>query len=41
MGRTFDGIHRTTFIINELGVIEKIIKKVKTKSHTEQILELY
>ena len=39
MGKTYDGIHRTTFIINEAGVIEKIIKKVKTKVHTEQILE--
>ncbi len=39
MGKTFDGIHRITFIVNERGNIEKIISKVKTKSHTEQILE--
>lgn len=39
MGRTFDGVHRTTFIIDESGNIEKIFKKVKTKAHTEQILE--
>ncbi|MFB9057580.1 thioredoxin-dependent thiol peroxidase [Mariniflexile ostreae] len=39
MGRTFDGIHRTTFVINEKGVIEKVIDKVKAKNHTEQILE--
>jgi peroxiredoxin Q/BCP len=39
MGKTYDGIHRTTFVINEGGIIEKIIKKVKTKVHTEQILE--
>lgn len=37
MGKTYDGIHRTTFLINEEGVIESIIKKVKTKVHTEQI----
>ncbi|MEJ6735832.1 MAG: thioredoxin-dependent thiol peroxidase [Flavobacteriales bacterium] len=37
MGRIYDGIHRTTFIINEKGMIESIIKKVKTKIHTEQI----
>lgn len=37
MGKTYDGIHRTTFIIDENGVIEKIIRKVKTKIHTEQI----
>ena len=39
MGRTFDGIHRTTFVIDENGVIEKVITKVKTKHHTVQILE--
>jgi len=39
MGREFDGIHRTTFIINENGLIEDIIEKVKTKEHTQQILK--
>ena len=39
MGKEYDGIHRTTFIINEEGIIEKIFTKVKTKEHTEQILE--
>lgn len=38
MGRTFDGIHRTTFVIDENGVIEEVITKVKTKAHAEQIL---
>lgn len=38
MGREFDGIHRTTFVIDENGVIEDVIKKVKTKAHSEQIL---
>ena len=38
MGREFDGVHRTTFVIDENGVIEKVIKKVKTKDHTAQIL---
>ena len=38
MGKVYEGIHRTTFIINESGMIEKVIKKVKTKEHTEQIL---
>ena len=41
MGRIYDGIHRTTFVIDEQGVIEKIFIKVKTKTHTEQILESY
>ena len=38
MGREFDGILRTTFIIDENGTIEKIIKKVKTKTHASQIM---
>jgi len=38
MGREYDGIHRTTFVIDEKGMIEDIITKVKTKAHTEQIL---
>lgn len=39
MGREFDGIHRTTFIIDENGIIEDIIEKVKTKEHASQILK--
>ena len=38
MGREYDGIHRTTFVIDEKGVIEDVITKVKTKDHTAQIL---
>jgi peroxiredoxin Q/BCP len=40
MGKEYDGIHRTTFIINEDGNIKNIISKVKTKAHTSQILDL-
>jgi peroxiredoxin Q/BCP len=39
MGREYDGIHRITFVIDEKGVIEEIITKVKTKEHTAQILK--
>lgn len=39
MGREFDGIHRTTFIIDENGTITDVIEKVKTKEHAKQILE--
>lgn len=39
MGREYDGIHRTTFIIDENGIIDDIIEKVKTKEHTQQILK--
>lgn len=38
MGREYTGILRTTFIISESGDIEKIITKVKTKDHSDQIL---
>ncbi|MCT4629281.1 thioredoxin-dependent thiol peroxidase [Winogradskyella sp.] len=38
MGRVYDGIHRTTFVIDENGIIKDVIIKVKTKAHTEQIL---
>ncbi len=39
LGRYFNGIVRTTFIIDETGIIEDIILSVKTKEHTKQILE--
>ena len=39
MGKEYDGIHRTTFVIDEAGVIEDIILKEKTKEHTDQILK--
>ncbi len=38
MGREYDGIHRKTFIINEKGLVEMVIDKVKTKHHADQIL---
>jgi peroxiredoxin Q/BCP len=39
MGRTFEGIVRTTFLIDEKGKIEKIFRKVDNENHTEQVLE--
>ena len=38
MGREYEGIVRTTFIIDEKGIIEEVITKVKTKAHTKQII---
>ena len=40
-GRKYMGTFRTTFIINEEGVIEKVFlpKEIKTKTHAEQILD--
>ena len=37
-GREYMGVLRTTFVISEDGIIEKIFPKVKTKDHTNQIL---
>lgn len=39
MGREYDGIHRKTFLIDENGIVERVIDKVKTKDHAAQILE--
>jgi peroxiredoxin Q/BCP len=39
MGKEYDGIHRTTFIIDEHGIIDEVISEVKTKSHASQILK--
>lgn len=39
MGREYDGIHRTTFVINEEGLIDEVITAVKTKEHAAQILK--
>lgn len=39
MGREYEGIHRMTFIMDENGVVERVIDKVKTKDHAAQILE--
>lgn len=40
-GKSFKGVVRTTYIIDENGIIEKVISKVDTKNHAEQILKLY
>jgi len=40
MGRVYDGIHRKTFIVDENGIVEYVIDKVKTKDHASQILDL-
>jgi peroxiredoxin Q/BCP len=38
MGREYDGIHRTTFIIDENGQIKKVFENVKPANHSEEIL---
>jgi peroxiredoxin Q/BCP len=37
-GNEYEGVLRTTFIIDENGTIERVIDKVKTKEHAEQII---
>jgi len=39
MGRAFEGISRTTFVISEEGLIAAVITKVKTMDHSRQILD--
>lgn len=39
MGRIFDGVIRTTFVINNNGIIDQVIKSVDTANHAQQILE--
>ena len=39
MGRTFDGIHRITFLIDPKGTILKIWPKVKPEPHPAEVLE--
>ncbi len=41
MGKTYDGIHRTTFVLDETHTIIGLIDKPKNKEHTAEILEIY
>jgi peroxiredoxin Q/BCP len=41
MGKEYEGIYRHTYVMDEQGVIEQVLEKVKTKEATEQILALY
>lgn len=40
MGKEYDGVFRTTFVIDEAGNIESVVSKVDTKKHAAQILDL-
>ena len=41
MGRTYMGIHRTTFLIDEKGKIKKVFEKVKPEDHAREVLEAF
>lgn len=38
-GRKYMGLHRTTFVLDDKGIIQKILKKPKSKMHAEEILK--
>lgn len=40
-GKTYDGVHRTTYVIDENGKIAHVIAKVESGTHAQQILDLY
>jgi peroxiredoxin Q/BCP len=40
MGKSYDGVLRTTFVIDEKGLIEKVFTQVFTQNHAAQILEV-
>jgi len=40
-GRNYMGLHRTTFLIDEKGIIKKIFRKPRSKVHTEEILKAW
>ena len=41
MGRTYMGIHRTTFLIDEKGKVKKVFEKVKPEDHADEVLEAF
>ena len=40
-GRTYMGLHRTTFLIDEKGIIRKIFLKPKSKQHAKEIIKIW
>ena len=41
MGRTYMGVNRTTFLINEQGKIKKVFQKVKPEEHASEVLDAF
>ncbi len=41
MGKTYDGIHRTSFLFDENGILVKVIEKPNTKNHAEEIINFF
>ena len=41
MGRTYDGVHRKTFLIDEQGLIRKVFDKVNVEEHADEVLKAF
>ena len=41
MGKTYDGVLRKTFLIDETGKIKKVFDKVKVDEHADEVLEAF
>lgn len=41
MGKTYDGVLRKTFLIDEAGKIKKIFDKVKVDEHADEVLQAF
>ncbi len=41
MGKTYDGIHRTSFLFDVNGILVKVIEKPNTKNHAEEIINFF
>jgi len=41
MGRTYMGLHRMTFLIDEKGRLKKIFSKVKPEGHAQEVIEAF
>lgn len=41
MGKTYDGIHRTSFLFDDNGILVKVIEKPNTKNHAEEIINFF
>jgi len=41
MGRTYMGVYRTTFLIDEKGKIKKVFEKVKAEEHADEVLDAF
>ena len=40
-GKTYDGVHRVTYVIDEQGKIAHVIQKVDSGNHAQQVLDLF